>query len=406
MNKTLLFCAMALAIPAAHAGTLLPAGAADLSPDRLVALPAPAGAIERKPVAFAWALDPRAELAAAVPYVAESRDFFVLAEAFELRAGLPIVTTAPGAVIRLSPVGAVAKVDPGEVRLLRNGRLIPQPQSFKRANDAAQLQAAGMDVPDGSAVLQIADSHGQGRFQVQLPKAGGRYLVHVFEPGSDIVLKAQAERTAVLAGDTLEVAAVLQRGRTKLAGGELQGELVAPDGQRHPLTFRDGVARTQAPLAAGDAPGLWEVQLFAGRVVDGLPVQREARTVVEIVRPTARLAGGYTFDAAALRFELPVQAASPGRYELRGTLFATAADGVARPVAQAHSAAWLQVGGGMLALGFGPDRVPAGYGAPYELRFVELRDQARMGTLDTRALAARESASPRPAPVRERLAER
>lgn len=406
MSRTLIFIALALAITTADAGTLLPAGTRDQAPSRLVALPAPATPIERKPVAFAWALDPQAEIVATTPYVAESRDWYVVADAAELRRGIAIDTTAPGAVIRVSPADGVRPVTPAHLRVLKDGRLIPQPETFQRANDAAQLKAAGMDVPDGSAIVQLAEVHGDGRFQLQLPQASGRHLVHVFEPNSDIVLKAQAGRTLLLAGDTLEVAAELQRGHRKLGGGDLQGELVAPDGQRYPLSFRDGSARLPAPLAAGDAPGLWEVQLFAGRLVDGRPVQREARTVVEISRPTAKLSGEYSFDAAGLRFQLPLLAASPGRYEVRGTLYATARDGVARPVAHAQSAAWFDAGAGRLTLSFAGAGLPAGYGAPFELRQLELKDQGRMGTLETRELAARESGSARPAPVRERLAER
>jgi hypothetical protein len=383
--------AFASAVPSAHAGRLRAPAANDLAPSHLIALPAPAGEFERRPVSFAWPLDPQAALETPPPYLAESREWFVLADAAELRRGVAIETTAPGAVIRVSPVVGTAAVDPARVRLLKDGHPLAAPESFRRRADAAALKAAGMDVPDGSAVLQVAAAHGAGRFALQLPGATGRHLLHVYEPDSDLVLRAQAARTTVLAGDVLEVAAELRRGPQALAGGVLQGDLVAPDGRRFPLALRDGRARIVAPAA--DGPGLWEIRLYGGRDLDGRAVQREARTVVAIARPTARLAGGYAFDAGALRFELPVQVAAPGRYEARGTLYATAADGIARPVAQAHAAAWLVPGTGRLALAFA-GHVPAGFGAPYELRQLELVDQARMATLETRAFAAREGGAP------------
>jgi hypothetical protein len=87
-----------------------------------------------------------------------------------------------------------------------------------------------------------------------------------------------------------------------------------------------------------------------------------------------------------------VTVGSPGRYEVTGTLFATGADGIARPVAQAASAAWLEPGERQLALAFDRRHVPLGYGAPYELRQLQLRDQARMGMLETRDRAARVTA--------------
>lgn len=401
MNKNLLFCLMSLALAtSAQAGNLLAPASVDQSPSKLMAAPVPAGEFERQPLSFAWALDPQTELAAPAPYRAESREFWAVADASELKRGFGIQTTAPGAVIRISPAAGNAAVDPGEVRVMKNGRLIPEPQSFQRKANTSQLQQAGMDVPDGSAIVQLADTHGQGRFQVVLPKAGGRYVVHVYEPESPYVLKAQAARSQLLAGDTLEVAAVMHRGVAKLGGGRIEGELVSPSGQRYPLAFAQGKARLAVPVEAGDEPGLWEVQLFAGQVINGASVQRDARTAIEIAKPTARFAGGYGFDASALRFELPLQVAAEGRYELRGTLFATGPDGVSRPVSQAHAANWFKAGERNLGLAFNRGHVPAGYGAPFELRFLELKDQTRMGTLDTRELAVRESGTaPRQRPV-------
>jgi len=404
MKKSLLFCLMSLAF-SAQAGNLLPPGAADQSPSRLMAAPVPAGEFERQPVSFAWALDPRAEVEAQAPYLAESREYWAVAEASELQAGLAIDTTAAGAVIRISPAQGGRAVDPDQVRMLKNGRLIAQPQSFQRKTNAAQLKAAGMDVPDGSAIVQLAQEQGQGRFQVQLASAKGRYLVHVYEPESPFVLQAQADRTSVLAGDTLEVAAAMQRGDATLAmaGNQVAGVLVSPSGRSFDLAFSGGKARLQLPDDAGSEPGLWEVQLSAGTYADGASVQRDARTAVEVTRPTARLAGGYGFNANAVRFDLPVQVAAPGRYEVRGTLYATGPDGVSRPVSQAHMANWLQPGKRQLALSFGRVNVPMGYGAPFELRYLELKDQTRMGTLDTRELALREGTAPRrgvaPSPV-------
>ena len=398
MNKNLLCCLLGLALASsAQAANLLPPGSADQSPSRLVAAPLPAGDFERQPVSFAWALDPMAGLSRPLPFQAESREFWTLVEAADLQRGVGIDTTSPGAVIRLSPENQRAAVDPSLVRVSKGGRMIAQPQGFQRTANAAQLRAAGMDVPDGSAIVQLAREHGQGRFQLQLPKARDRYLVHVYEPDSPYVLKAQAARSQLLAGDTLEVAAEMQRGTRALRGGELQGQLVSPSGRSYPLAFRAGKARLAVPDEAGDEPGLWEVQLFSGQVDGGVTVQRDARTAIEISRPTARLAGGYGFQSAALRFDLPVQVAAEGRYEVRGTLYATGRDGIGRPVSQAQSAAWLAPGQRNLVLAFDRGHLPAGYGAPFELRFLELKDQTRMGTLETRELAVRERGATAPA---------
>lgn len=401
MTKTLLSCLILAAAASAQAGTLLPPSAGDQRPQRLQPAAPPAMPLERAPVSFAWSLDPATPLAAPAPFQAESREYWTVVEAADLQRGHGIQTTAPGAVVRISPERGAAPVDATQLRVAKGGRAIARPEAFRRQASAAQLRAAGMDVGDGSIVVQLAETHGAGRFDLLLPQASGRYLVQVYEPNSPFVLQAQADRRSVLAGDRFEVAGALRHGQAALAGGAYSGELVAPDGRRFPLAFDGGRARVDAPVQVSAVPGLWEVTLYAGAVADGQPVQREVRTAVEVVAPTARFAGGYAFDPAALRVGLPVEVAAAGRYEARGTLYATGPAGDLRPVAQAQAAAWLDPGHGRLSLGFA-GYLPPGHGAPYELRDLQLLDQGRLGTLETRARALRETGSGRPAPVRER----
>ncbi|UUS15313.1 hypothetical protein NMB32_05610 [Stenotrophomonas sp. CD2] len=61
-----------------------------------------------------------------------------------------------------------------------------------------------------------------------------------------------------------------------------------------------------------------------------------------------------------------------------------------KPVAQAHAAAWFDgPGAGQLVLPFDQAALPAGFGAPYELRDLQLQDQSRMAPIESRALALR-----------------
>ncbi len=95
-------------------------------------------------------------------------------------------------------------------------------------------------------------------------------------------------------------------------------------------------------------------------------------------------------DSSSRQVSLPLQVAAAGRYEARGTLYATAANGQLQPVAQAHAAAWFDgPGRGALVLPFDQAALPAGFGAPYELRDLQLQDQSRMAPIESRALALR-----------------
>lgn len=370
----------------AHAAQpLLPAGASDQVPTRLSVLPAPSGAIERKPVAFSWALDPDAELSDTAPFQAESREYWMTVEGSELARGVPLQMTAPGALIRVSPAKGSLGLRAGDFSVNAAGRKI----GVAQAADADALRKAGMDASAGTQIIRLGEGSGAGRHVLRAANARGRYVVHVFEPASDRVLFARADRNHALAGTPMRVSIGATDAGRKAAVAS-QALLVAPDGSSQSVAVRDAVGGGQeaeftVPATASQAKGLWELQVFA----DVGDVPRDARTAFAVAQPTARFSGIFGVDAANLRVSLPVEAASPGRYEARGTLYASAKDGSLRPVSQAHAAAWMDTGDGMLVLQFARAHVPAGYGAPFEVRQLELNDQGRMAPIESRTRGAR-----------------
>ncbi|MGH8079786.1 MAG: DUF4785 domain-containing protein [Lysobacter sp.] len=387
--RTILTLALLAAFTDAAAADapMLPAAKSDQIPQRLAVVAAPKAASERAPLQFSWALDPNAALVAdAAPAAVESREYWQETDGATLQRGLDIATSAPGALIRVSPVAGAQKVAADSVRITRSGHTV----SAAKRTGAEQLQAAGLAVGAGTAAVQLAADAAPGHYAVQVAQASGRYVVHVFEPHSDVRLLAQLNGDHALAGGSREVLVELKRGDATLKadGGAL---LVAPSGRSWPLTLKrggDGKLRAAVPLPsdAGDEPaGLWEVQVFAG---DG-DIQRDARTAIAVAQPTAKLDGAYAFDAGKLSFGLPLRAASPGRFEVRGTLYASNARRELRPVAIAHSAQWFDGGSGRIELAFDRAQLPKGYGAPYELRDVELNDQTRLAPIERRARVAR-----------------
>jgi hypothetical protein len=371
---------------AAQAGQpLLPAQASDQVPLRLVSLPAPAGQFERAPVSFSWALDPQSTLSMQPPHTAESREYWQAVDGAELQKGVQVRTSAPGAVIRISPARGSMPLDTTGISITGNGKAV----RMEQLANADELRAAGMDVDAGSAVVKLGRENAGGDYALHARNARGRYVVHVFEPGSDVVLKARADRQHVLGGGTIAVTMEISRDNHPLRA-QAEALLVAPDGSSSPVPIqRDAsgtlTARVRLPMQASAAPGLWELQVFAN--ADG--VQRDARTAFGVAAPTAQLGGEAEVDSARLHVDVPVQSGSPGRYEVRGTLYATASDGTLAPVSEAHAAAWLERGKGSLTLAFDRSHVPAGYGAPFEVRQLELNDQTRLAPLESRAQAIR-----------------
>ena len=401
--KTRLMIALALAGAssgawAATAGvfekTLPVPAVADRIADGVVAAPLPPGQFEREPVQFAWALDPAEPVLSAAPEVMESRSFWRTVEAAELQRGVEVELSAPGAVIQLSPAPGARALPVQALQVRDAGNRV----QARRAFDSAQLQQAGMPVAAGSTLLKL-EGGAPGRHRVQAEGAQGRYVMQVLEPESPVVLRARSDRSVALSGGRLAVqldmdgaqtapAALATRLlRAPVAG---QGLLVAPDGRNWEVPLRsrrDGglEALVNLPGEGSSAPGLWELQLFTEQA----GIARDTRLAFAVSRPTARIAGSIrAANLADLRF--PLQVGAPGRYEVRATLFATGTDGQLRPVAQGHSAAWFNAAGaGQLRLSFAGVALPAGYGAPYELREVELHDQSRMAPIERRARALR-----------------
>ena len=401
--KTRLMIALALAGAssgawAATAGvfekTLPVPAVADRIADGVVAAPLPPGQFEREPVQFAWALDPAEPVLSAAPEVMESRSFWRTVEAAELQRGVEVELSAPGAVIQLSPAAGARALPAQSLKVRDAANRVMDTRQF----ESAQLQQAGMAVTPGTQLLKL-ESGDIGRYRLQAADGQGRYVLQVLEPNSPVVLRARTDRAVAFAGSRISLqvdmdgaqsaaASLAQRlARAPLVG---QGLLVAPDGRTWDVPLQagrgGGLSSTVAlPAEGSDAPGLWELQVFTEQA----GIARDTRLAFALARPPARIAGSIrAANLADLRF--PLQVGAPGRYEVRATLFATGTDGQLRPVAQGHSAAWFNAAGaGQLRLSFAGVALPAGYGAPYELREVELHDQSRMAPIERRARALR-----------------
>lgn len=400
--------AVALALAgAAHAqgATLLPAARGDVAV-RTLATDAPAAppSTERAPVHFSWALPADAgPIMAPTPYTAVSREYWKDVDGAALARGVTIHTTAPGALVLISPASDASRaVVPGALRVRQGGRaMAAQDATVGLASQAALEAATGTGFAPGALGFRLRPALGAGAFDLQLADARGRYVVHVREPDSAVALRVENPAPAYRTGDRVSLQASLdnEAGRARLGG--IGGMVVAPDGRDFPLRAvrtRGGIELDAVlPRDASSVPGLWEAHVMATGDADGGRVLRDAKVAFEVTAPTARLGGKYEARSDAggqLSFELPVEVGSPGRYEVRAVLYGTDASGELAPVAVGHAADWLGRGAGALTLVFPPDLV-RNASAPYELRQLVLNDQGRMGRLEYRERAARVARSPR-----------
>jgi hypothetical protein len=379
--------------------TLLPASASDQVPTRLETAKAAVAKpdTERAPVQFAWALDQNSAIAKQTPFVAESREYWRTVGADELRAGVPLFATAPGAVLRLSPVaGSTQKsLSPTQVHVRHNGKLLDAHQAFANTANAAELKAAGLDFPSNTIAVTLREDLGAGAFAIAMPDASGDFLMHVFEPNSTEVFALNTDRSNVLSGGELEVTARYASGLGKQLG-EVSGTIAAPNGRLFDLEFalqRDGSwkASTRIDAQAGMGQGLWEVHTI-GASADGL-VQRDARTAFNAAPATAKFSGGVALDApragaVTLGFDVHVSAAS--RYNVSAMLYGTDDTGTLLPMAIAQSAAWLEAGARSIDVRFDAALIESsGLRAPFEVRGLTLTNQGNLGVMEERERALR-----------------
>jgi hypothetical protein len=392
--RILILAAIAPALSATAAPALLAPGAHDQIPAALVRNQVAAtAALDRTAVHVAHAVDATQVIdAAPQPYRARSREFWTEVGENELRDGIKITVTAPGALIRLSPHGgSAAALDPAGILIRRGSNTWRADQASSAVADTAALRQAGMDVPDGTLALRLSSAFDRGALEIAAPHAQGRYLVHVFDAASAIELQFAADRDTVLAGSTLSF-------RAAIDGRPLQhasGLVTAPDGYTADLSFTRNVdgsfsAKFTPDAAHTNSPQLWEAHVFTAASIGNLSVLRDAKTAFAVSAPTARFSGAAQtrIDSDGVQATLTLDATIASRYQVSGVLYGTDANGDLRPLALGQSASWLDAGGGSIDLSFDADLIAAsGLHAPFELRDLRLLDQANMSVIERRARA-------------------
>lgn len=386
-------CATALS---AHA-ELLPQRAGDLTPSVLApAAAAKAAPVSREPVSFSWSS--RAAIAAPQPFVATSREAYFTVTGAELAQGVALPVTAPRALVRLQPVGEASireneAIHPSALIIVDGaGRELAAGEGMEMLVSADKLAKADIPFASGTSAFRLSADVGSGplRMRAQGLSAAQRYLVNVVEPDSPLALSMQAGAPAYLQGQPVTVFAQLTH-QGVATPARIEATLLSPAGRSYPLVFKsDGAGRMAAtvmPDATEAAAGLWEVQANVKATVRGQPALRSTRFAVPVALPTAKLtrAADLAGTGNALTVRLGVEAASAGRYEVRGVLYGTV-NGSLQPLGVGNAAQWMEPGQASIDLPFDAALLAASTG-PYELRDLQLLDQGRLAELQRQQVA-------------------
>jgi hypothetical protein len=393
--RTILAAAfVSLALVALGAFAAAPPGLA--SPEAIRQLPL-AGSLERTPATFVRPFQEGEEILPPAPHVAQSREFWRTVTASQLQGGVEFTTTAPGAVVRLSPLrqgAAQAPLDPAllEVRTA-NGDTFAAGSAFDTVATADQLRRAGVPFPEGTTAFRLRPEAGFGRLRLSAPGLGepadAAYLLHVLDAGSRVTLSLRAASDTVPFGGTLAAQGWLSDAGEFQKVSLAEAEVAAPDSRRWPAKVQrqpDGSLAISLVLDAPPSPeaGLWELHLRVRGEVEGLGVEREVHTAFAYVLPTVRLSGPAVAAGrrGTVKVTVPVEAAAEGRYAFRALVTGRDGRGEPRPMAWVESAGWMEAGAGRLSAEVPAGLVRAsGLRPPYEVREVSLLDQSRLQVL-------------------------
>lgn len=390
--NSLLCVALALAgLQSAVAAQLLPPAAGDRVAPRATSAKSAIDRtqLDRAPVSASWKQEASSVIVSAdAPFRAESREFWQDVDAAQLRAGLSLALTAPGAVVRISPQASSrsAPLDVRQLEISRDGQRLDNTSVVGSVISATDRMHGAVEFPEGSSAFRFSETAAPGVYTLRSAQASGRYLVHVFDAGSSVSLSAQAARDTFFAGESFAATVRLEGASVQSIAGTLR----SPDGQLQEVDLvarGDGSHAVQARLnlpALGASQGLYELHVGAASGRAG-ELRRDVRTAFAIAAPTANLGGTIsqnTESRTGLAFDVGVQVGTSSRYALEAQLYVDGA-----PFATAQSAAWLEPGNRQLTLRFEPALFDKGQPARYEVRDLRLVDQAQLVTLERRALA-------------------
>jgi hypothetical protein len=366
----------------------------------------------RDEIATSWVIPEKTALITSPKaYLAQSKAYWVNVTGQELSQGVQIKTTAPGAIVKISPNILHAAGDrPGPELRFENLMIIDSRGVEHSGKAAIETGAAGSQLVDsdipfsqGSLIFKIKESIGSGAITIKNVTPQNeheKYVVSVYDKHSDVVLTLQMASDTVLAGQRAAAAVEYRDNSSSLQISNIDSYLISPSGKRINADIRRDngkiVSTSYMPDEIKDGvAGLWELHVVANGKYKDVDVQRNVKTSFAYSIPDAQLTKTVkvvrnTGTGNSVKMEFGLNAVTGGRYEIRGALYGTGNDGELVPMMYADSAGWREAGSSSMDLEFELDKMKSiDVNAPYELRDLILLDQGRMMLLHRQAVALR-----------------
>lgn len=273
----------------------------------------------------------------------------------QLNAGVKITTTAPGAVIRISPLQKNQAVPTLHITTPKKQVLgLKEASSLYSQNGALD---ESIDTSTHQTITQINPQLGAGEFTLQstaiLKLQGAKaqtnaaYMVHVLDKYSADYMQIETNATHYHHGDT--VITTLSFGEVPHEASDISAFIVGPQGQKIPLEFtKEGsntfTARTVLTSEVNDKGENWHVEADVICGAGHSLFRRSGHTAFSYSIPSARLVRIQKSAVKPLTFVASIEVATASRYVLQSVLFEKNGAGAPLPLKMVQKAQWLEPG--------------------------------------------------------------
>lgn len=334
-------------------------------------------AIEMEATTYIWPQPHAAHSNFIEKQARSSNEYWQVVSGAELQKGINVHTTSD-ALIRLASYASndsgamqlAEGLDPNMLTMSASGNGMVNAQ---RVISQVQMEQAGFS--DGSIALKLAKAEDKLTLRTsQNIAADGRYLLHVKEKNSQMVLELAAKsNVAGLADNTMKLD--LKLADSALANQDVNVRLLDPRGQELPVSFQNSQVSFNNDLSYfGAREGLYELEVNVAKYLDGKLVKRTVKFPFANTVKTAELSGKPQLNDET-GYKLPISVYEPGRYSVTATLQGETASGTQVRLQTISSAAWLEANG-ELSLPFTLDAF--NHYNNLELVDIKLMDQSRL----------------------------
>lgn len=268
----------------------------------------------------------------------------------QLRAGITITTTAPGAIVRITPL---------QDKLIPQLKMKTPDQQTLSLQDVSALYS--QDEPFGDkllsvkhqTMLQIKPELGSGKFILKSDTASlqdaDSYLINVYDKFSPVYMEIGTDSLHYQYGDKVTAKISLVDNYVDYDTDEIEASLIGPSGQNVPLKIRklrNNQFEATATLTSevNDHGENWYLEANVQTDYAQDSVKRYGHTAFSYSIPSASLLNVAKLSSKPLTFVATIDVATASRYALQSVLYRKSSKGEPIPMETSQRAQWLEAG--------------------------------------------------------------